>query len=110
MSGRLVTLEGGEGAGKSTVLEAVRARLVRRGIEVVVTREPGGTALGEAVRALVLDPSRRGVADCHASAASRWATLSGVTSLMKASIADSEAARYLSLVAPRRIDISSTWK
>ena len=61
MSGRLVTLEGGEGAGKSTVLEAVRARLVRRGIEVVVTREPGGTALGEAVRALVLDPSRRGV-------------------------------------------------
>ena len=59
MSGRLITLEGGEGAGKSTVLEAVRARLESHGIDVVVTREPGGTALGEAVRAIVLDPARR---------------------------------------------------
>ena len=61
MSGRLITLEGGEGAGKSTVLDAVRGRIAARGIEVVVTREPGGTALGEAVRALVLDPAQRGV-------------------------------------------------
>ena len=57
--GRLVTLEGGEGAGKSTVLEAVRARLASHGLDVVVTREPGGTDLGESVRALVLDPARR---------------------------------------------------
>jgi dTMP kinase len=56
--GKLVTLEGGEGAGKSTVLEAVRSRLAGHGIDVVVTREPGGTPLGEAVRALVLDPAR----------------------------------------------------
>jgi len=56
--GKLVTLEGGEGAGKSTVLEAVRARLAGHGIDVVVTREPGGTPFGEAVRALVLDPAR----------------------------------------------------
>lgn len=56
--GRFVTLEGGEGAGKSTVLEAVRAKLAERGIDAVVTREPGGTPLGEAVRALVLDPAR----------------------------------------------------
>ncbi len=49
-SGCLITLEGGEGAGKSTVLDAVRERLEKRGIEVVVTREPGGTVLGEAVR------------------------------------------------------------
>jgi dTMP kinase len=59
VSGHLITLEGGEGAGKSTVLEAVRARLVARGLDVVVTREPGGTAFGEAVRAVVLDPMRR---------------------------------------------------
>ena len=59
MSGRLITLEGGEGAGKSTVLEAVRERLEQHGVEVVVTREPGGTVLGEAVRAVVLDPARR---------------------------------------------------
>ena len=58
-SGRLITLEGGEGAGKSTVLEAVRDRLLARGIDVVVTREPGGTVLGEAVRGIVLDPARR---------------------------------------------------
>lgn len=55
MSGRLITLEGGEGAGKSSVLEAVRECLVRHGLDVVVTREPGGTALGEAARAIVLD-------------------------------------------------------
>ncbi|HEY0229670.1 MAG TPA: dTMP kinase [Dokdonella sp.] len=59
--GKLVTLEGGEGAGKSTVLEAVRARLAGHGIDVVVTREPGGTPFGEAVRSLVLDPARAGL-------------------------------------------------
>lgn len=59
MSGKFITLEGGEGAGKSTVLDAVRARLAQAGLDVVVTREPGGTALGEAVRALVLDPAQR---------------------------------------------------
>ena len=58
-TGRLITLEGGEGAGKSTVLDAVRQRLDARGIDVVVTREPGGTVLGEAVREIVLDPARR---------------------------------------------------
>ena len=61
MRGRLITLEGGEGAGKSTVLAALRERLARQGVEVVVTREPGGTAFGEAVRALVLDPAQREV-------------------------------------------------
>jgi dTMP kinase len=55
----LITLEGGEGAGKSTALDAVRERLESRGIDVIVTREPGGTVLGEAVRAIVLDPARR---------------------------------------------------
>ena len=61
MRGRLITLEGGEGAGKSTVLAAVRERLATQGVEVVATREPGGTAFGEAVRALVLDPAQRDV-------------------------------------------------
>ena len=59
MSGKLITLEGGEGAGKSTVMDAVRERLASRGIDVVVTREPGGTVLGETIREIVLDPSRR---------------------------------------------------
>ena len=61
MKGRLITLEGGEGAGKSTVLETVRAQLAQRGIDVLVTREPGGTPSGEAMRAVLLDPGLKGL-------------------------------------------------
>ncbi|HKN77883.1 MAG TPA: dTMP kinase, partial [Lysobacter sp.] len=52
---RFVTLEGGEGAGKSTVLAALREFLLARGLEVVSTREPGGTPLAEQIRGLLLD-------------------------------------------------------
>jgi dTMP kinase len=52
---RLVTLEGGEGAGKSTVLAALRETLQATGDEVVCTREPGGTPLAEQIRGLLLD-------------------------------------------------------
>ena len=55
-SGMLISIEGGEGAGKSTVLNAVRDQLAGRGLEVVLTREPGGTIAGEAIRQLLLDP------------------------------------------------------
>lgn len=61
MSGCLITIEGGEGAGKSTVLESVRACIEAHGLAVHVMREPGGTALGEGIRSLVLDPALRGV-------------------------------------------------
>ncbi|HSR65599.1 MAG TPA: dTMP kinase, partial [Xanthomonadaceae bacterium] len=54
---RLVTLEGGEGAGKTTVIGALREALQRAGEDVVCTREPGGTPLGERIRALLLDPA-----------------------------------------------------
>ena len=53
---RFVSLEGGEGAGKTTVLAALRATLAAGGAEVVATREPGGTPLAERIRALLLDP------------------------------------------------------
>lgn len=53
---RFVTLEGGEGAGKSTALNALRDALRETGAEVVTTREPGGTPLAERIRALLLDP------------------------------------------------------
>ena len=52
--GRLITFEGGEGAGKSTQLKHLAASLKARGGAVVTTREPGGTAAAEAVRALLL--------------------------------------------------------
>ncbi|KAF1687789.1 dTMP kinase [Pseudoxanthomonas broegbernensis] len=51
---RLLSLEGGEGAGKSTALASVRELLQRRGHEVVLTREPGGTPLAERIRTLLL--------------------------------------------------------
>ena len=57
--GILVTIEGGEGAGKSTVRQALHDALESRGFEVVSTREPGGTVAGEAIRALLLDPAGR---------------------------------------------------
>jgi dTMP kinase len=53
--GRFITLEGVEGAGKSTVAKFVCAWLQARGRPVTLTREPGGTPLAEAVRALVLN-------------------------------------------------------
>ena len=55
--GLFVSIEGGEGAGKSTVLAAIATLLGERGFEVVSMREPGGTPAGEAIRALLLDPA-----------------------------------------------------
>lgn len=58
--GRFITLEGGEGTGKSTQVARLAARLRDRGIRVVETREPGGSEGAEAIRALLLtgDPER----------------------------------------------------
>ena len=54
MSGRFITVEGGEGAGKTTQLAFMRDYLEQAGCRVVVTREPGGTMLGEDIRHLLL--------------------------------------------------------
>ncbi len=54
--GRFITLEGGEGTGKSTLQRALCDRLAQHGIDAVLTREPGGTPRAEAIRALVLNP------------------------------------------------------
>ena len=60
--GLFITLEGGEGAGKTTSIAFVRAFLEQAGRKVLVTREPGGTPLGEKIRALLLE----GREDMHA--------------------------------------------
>lgn len=52
---RFITLEGGEGAGKSTLTKALTARLSTAGIRCDVTREPGGTANAEAIRTLLVE-------------------------------------------------------
>ncbi|RJF89942.1 dTMP kinase [Oleomonas cavernae] len=62
--GRFITLEGGEGAGKSTQAARLAAALDARGIEVLLTREPGGTPGAEAVRGLLVE-----------GAADRWVPL-----------------------------------
>ncbi len=52
--GRFITLEGGEGAGKSTQIQVVKDYLEARGIDVIVTREPGGTTGGQEIRNLLV--------------------------------------------------------
>jgi dTMP kinase len=58
-----ITVEGSEGAGKSTNLEFIRRRLEQAGRSVVMTREPGGTPLGERIRELLLGHNHDGMAD-----------------------------------------------
>jgi dTMP kinase len=63
MSGLFITLEGGEGCGKSTQIALLKARLEADGHSVLQTREPGGTALGESIRNLLQhDASGHGMA------------------------------------------------
>jgi dTMP kinase len=57
VTGLFITLEGPEGAGKSTNREYLAERLREQGVDVLLTREPGGTPLAERIRELLLDPS-----------------------------------------------------
>ncbi len=61
--GKFITVEGGEGAGKSTNLDHIRRLLEAAGKEVLFTREPGGTSLGEDVRELLLGHKHTGMSD-----------------------------------------------
>lgn len=59
--GKFLTLEGGEGVGKTTNLAFIKTYLEERGIDLLVTREPGGTPLAESVREILLDKSYKGM-------------------------------------------------
>ena len=63
MTGRFITVEGGEGAGKSSNLAFIKDLLEKSGREVIFTREPGGTQLGEELRELLLGHKHTGMSD-----------------------------------------------
>ncbi|OOS24527.1 dTMP kinase [Moraxella porci DSM 25326] len=65
MQGRFISFEGTEGVGKTTAIDQLCARLTERGIEVLRTREPGGSELAEALRTMFLDPVRHIDADAE---------------------------------------------
>lgn len=52
-----ITLEGIDGSGKSTVISLLKERLLEKGLDFIVIREPGGTPIGEKIRSLLLDPN-----------------------------------------------------
>ncbi|MDO7667523.1 MAG: dTMP kinase [Pseudomonadota bacterium] len=62
MTGKFISIEGIEGAGKSTQLAFIQRYLTEQGKQLVVTREPGGTELGEQIRTLLLTPTTTGMA------------------------------------------------
>jgi dTMP kinase len=59
MKGWFITFEGVEGSGKSTVAGVVEGLMKKAGMEVILTREPGGTGISEIIRGILLDPGRR---------------------------------------------------
>ena len=63
MSGRFITIEGIEGVGKTTNIEFIHSLLKQAGREVVLTREPGGTPIGEDIRELLLGHKHDGMSD-----------------------------------------------
>jgi dTMP kinase len=71
--GKFITFEGLDGCGKSTQLEKLATELRVRGIDVVTTREPGGTNIGERIRAVLLDSRTAGL-DAHAEMALMFAS------------------------------------
>ncbi|MBF6647677.1 dTMP kinase [Methylobacter sp. BlB1] len=61
--GKFITLEGGEGVGKTTNLSFISSYLQNHGIDVIVTREPGGTRLAEKIRELLLDSNNESISE-----------------------------------------------
>ena len=78
MPGKFITLEGIDGAGKSSHLAFIAERIALRGVEVVATREPGGTALGEKIRGIVLNEKMHGDTETLLMFASRTEQLAKV--------------------------------
>lgn len=88
MRGRFITFEGMEGVGKSTQIARAAEHLRRRGIEPLVTREPGGTPLAEKLRALVLERGHGPVAPTAELLIMFAARASHVADVIRPAVAD----------------------
>lgn len=78
MAGKFITLEGIDGAGKSSHLSFIAGRIEARGFEAVTTREPGGTVLGEKIRSIVLNEKMHGDTETLLMFASRTEQLAEI--------------------------------
>lgn len=56
MKGYFITFEGGEGAGKTSILHSLNEKIYKMGYDVLATREPGGIEIAEQIRKIILDP------------------------------------------------------
>lgn len=63
LKGKLIVIEGLEGAGKSTAVQTLVELLSNKGIRVLTTREPGGTAIGEQLRSIIKNPEYKDIVD-----------------------------------------------
>ena len=61
MKSMFITFEGNDGSGKSSVIEAIREELTKRGYDIVLTREPGGSKIAEKIREVILDVDNTGM-------------------------------------------------
>lgn len=61
MHGHFITIEGGEGSGKTSILHVLKEELVKLGFEVLVTREPGGIDIAEQIRKIILHPAHTSI-------------------------------------------------
>lgn len=63
MEGIFIVMEGPDGSGKSTQIDLLKQYLDKAGYKSIITREPGGTAIGEAIRKIILDPDHKEMSD-----------------------------------------------
>lgn len=63
MKGLFITFEGNDGSGKSSVIEAIKLELEKRGYDIVYSREPGGSKIAEKIREVILDKDNMGMDD-----------------------------------------------
>lgn len=106
--GLLITLEGVEGAGKSTLADAFAARLGEAGHTVIRRREPGGTSLGEAIRAVVLDPAHAG--SCGVSPWAELFLMLAARAQLVHEVIEPELARGHIVLCDRFLDASTAYQ